>query len=452
MTEATEEKMGKEALKNRFFELETRKAERAQVWGFIKGLVLLAIMVYVELWFFSSWGWLPGLIKYPVIAFTFFLVQFFIWAPLDVGWGSLPREGFVKVKIIGNKFNGIIGGITGKVFSEDWNVVEPDYPDIRENDFVILGMHVIWGWPFTKIYWQKTEWERWYPAIKKAVIKRELLKEFTVLPYPYYISVSDAEDQNRLKVTLETNVEAEMVNPKKALMRQATTWIDLVKPRIQGGYINFIRGSTFQSLLLNKDDLGKLLMQMPFPDPKYETFVAMIEDVYGIRIKSISVLDISGSDEDEQRAIKAKAIAQLQKEADLITANAFAQTSVIRGMDTIMDGVVHAAADRKATEAEQLIEDMRVENEIKALIRDNPAEFERKYGEIFRHCLDLLKRRMSIDDGSFAEVRTPDSKGITGDLMSLALAPWLLHTEAEKKQKTRNKKEDSVPVETNDEE
>jgi len=356
--------------------------------------------------------------------------MYFVWGPADIGWASFPREGYTKPLLSGNELSGFIGCPKGKAFTEEWDVVDADHPDATERkDIVILGMHIIPSWPFSKVYWEKTEWERYYPNLKKALPRRELLKEFTLLPYPYYIEIMDAEDLNRLGVTLITNVVMEIVNPKKALFRQATTWIDIIKPIIQGGYVTYVKGTTFQEMLTKKKDIGgELLQYMEDPSGQYDTLAEMIEKVYGIRIESISVLDIVGSDKDEQDAIKAKAIAGLKREASLIDADAKSRGSAIATMGKAFKMMTQMMAQVKITEEEQQAEYVAAENRLKIRLRDDPKGFEEDYGVIFKKCLDLVQRDMALEKDSFLDVRSPDSKGTgTADLLSILATSDMLN-------------------------
>ncbi|MFA5431505.1 MAG: hypothetical protein WC319_01320 [Candidatus Paceibacterota bacterium] len=416
--------------RNEFFDEQVENARREQRKAFRKGWFVLICVLFVEFFFFPRWGIFSLILEAVIFSAIFFLVMYFVWGPADIGWASFPREGYTKPLLSGNELSGFIGCPKGKAFTEEWDVVDADHPDATERkDIVILGMHIIPSWPFSKVYWEKTEWERYYPNLKKALPRRELLKEFTLLPYPYYIEIMDAEDLNRLGVTLITNVVMEIVNPKKALFRQATTWIDIIKPIIQGGYVTYVKGTTFQEMLTKKKDIGgELLQYMEDPSGQYDTLAEMIEKVYGIRIESISVLDIVGSDKDEQDAIKAKAIAGLKREASLIDADAKSRGSAIATMGKAFKMMTQMMAQVKITEEEQQAEYVAAENRLKIRLRDDPKGFEEDYGVIFKKCLDLVQRDMALEKDSFLDVRSPDSKGTgTADLLSILATSDMLN-------------------------
>lgn len=425
----TEKKAEKDMTKDEYFKLKESEARQSQVSAAIKGWIILAgvfIVEYLIYSFLKPTGLFVAIVIFiGVIIFltAFFLIMYFIWGPQDIFWASFPREGYTKAKLLGSELSGFVGCPSGKAFTKDWDVVDIDDPEACEDnkDINLWGMHVILNWPFANIYWEKTEWQRWYPTEKVATLRRELLREFTLLPYPFFIETIDAEDANRLKVTIKTNVVIRIVNPKKALFKQATTWIDLVRPIIQGGYLTYIKTSTFQQMLVSDKDIGsELLEKMKDPTGAVQdrSLALMLEKVYGVKIESISVIDISGSDEDEQKAIKAKAIAQLNREAVLINADASSQEFTEKTLKYAFRSIAQIRAEKKSSAEEQQIANDLAENSLRAMYRDNPKEFKKKYGEEFKVCLDFAQRKLSADSKSLIDIRNPDSKEGDGDLFA----------------------------------
>jgi hypothetical protein len=435
MTEKkTEKKAEKDMTKDEYFDLKKKEVKQNQISAATKGLAFVfgvwlvghAVDFYLDpTGFLAIIIFLLRMISLPI---SFVLVMYFVWGPQDIFWASFPREGYTKAILIGNELKGFLGCPSGKAFTEEWDVVNEDHPDavVKRETNSFWGMYIVWPWPFANIYYEKTEWQRWYPTTKIATIRREILREFTLLPYPYYIEIVDAEDANRLGVTLYTNVVMKIVNPKKALFKQATTWIDIVRPIIQGGYVSYIKNTTFQDMIGKKGakkDIGKeLLEEMENPtdegvnSPK--TLNEMLQKVYGIKIESISVLDIIGSDEDEQKAIKAKAIAQLNREAILINADASSQEFTEKTLKYAFRSIAQVRAEKKSSEEEQQIANDLAENSLRTMYRDNPEDFKNKYGEEFKACLDFAQRKLAADSKSLIDIRNPDSKEGDGDLFA----------------------------------
>lgn len=216
-----------------------------------------------------------------------------------------------------------------------------------------------------------------------------------------------------------------IINPKKALFKQATTWIDIVKPRLQGGYVSYIKGTTFQEMLgKGVKDLGAdLLSKMPGSSPNRLLKDELIED-YGVEIVSISVLDIVGSDKDEQDAIKAKAVAKLNRDADLIRAGTKAQSGAIDSIGKVIKMLAQMVAETVpiGSDEDQQSKWDAAENMLKKRMKDDPELFEKTYGQQFKTCVDILQRQMALEKGKFADIRTPDAKGSTGDLMAIITA------------------------------
>lgn len=431
----TEKKTEKEMTKDEFFEAEAKKVKQAQYGAITKGWAIVIFVALFGCFIVTSFlGSIVGIIfEIFFIPVTFFLMMYFVWGPQDVCWASFPREGYTKGVLIGNHLRRFIGVPNGKGYDDEWNIIEEDDPYVSEKnkEFTPLGMHTFW-WPFEKIYQEKTEWERWYPNLKKALPRRELLREFTLLPYPYYVEVAEAEDLNRLGVNLYTNVVMRIINPKKALFRQATTWIDIIKPLLQGGYVSYVKATTFQDMLgKGVKDLGaELLLNMPSSNPN-KLLKDMIEEVYGIRIESISVLDIVGSDKDEQNAIKAKAVAKLNRDADLIKAGTKAQSGAIDTIGKIIKMLAQMSSETVSIgkDQDQQTKWDEAENKLKTMMITDPVLFEKTYGKQFSICVDLLQRQMALEKGKFADIRTPDNKGgSSSDALTVLLASRLIDT------------------------
>ena len=442
MNEVTEKIEGKkEQNKEEFFEAKTKEVARKQLIAIIKGWAIVGLVALLEYLFIFSRG-IIGIIAGIIFFFiAFFMVMYFVWGPEDVCWATFPREGYTKGILLGNQLSRFVGITGGKAYTSDWDVVDiDDTKALKKSRFIpVLGMY-LFAWPFEKVYMEKTEWERYYPNLKKSLPRRELLREFTLLSYPFYVEIDDAEDMNRLGVTAKTNVVMRIVNPKKALFRQATAWPDIVRVLIKGGYVSYIKRTTLNDMLTKKDveDIGAdLLEKMPSPTNLQGKFLKdMVEEVYGIQIVSISVIDIIGADEEEQRAINAKAIAKLNRDATLINADANAQKSAIETIGSAIKMLAQMVAETDSSddEAKQKESWARAENMLKEMIKKETEKFEKQYGKQFNICIDFVQRKMAIDKGRFADVRTPDAKGGTADLMSMLTVSDILAQRAGKQQ------------------
>lgn len=140
------------------------------------------------------------------------------------------------------------------------------------------------------------------------------------------------------------------------------------------------------------------------------------------------MLDIVGSDKDEQDAIKAKAIAELNRGAALVSETTKARGSAIEIMGFVIKMLAQMTAETKNTKKEQQVEYIEAENNIKRMVRDDPKLFESKCGENFKKCLDFVQREIYLRRGSLIDVRSPDAKGIgTADLLSILVTSNMLN-------------------------
>lgn len=439
MTEKKDDK--KELSKEDYFEVETKKVAAKQAMAITKGwgiIVLAALFEYALFLFLNLKGLLAGvfiLFEAAGLCVVFFLTMYFVWGPEDVCWATFPSEGYTKGILIGNELKRFVGIPSDDAYTKDWDIVwvGDKSASLKNTKRSYWGMY-LFGWPFERIYYEKTEWERYYPNLKKSMPRRELLRQFTLLPYPFYIETVDAEDKNRLGITLQTNVVMKIVNPKKALFKQATAWPDIVRGLIKGGYVSYIKRTTFNDMLASYDIGTDLLNKMPSPaekpeDKPNESLKGMIERVYGVRIVSISVIDIVGADEDQQKAINAKAIAKLNRDAILITADANAQKAAIETTGYAIKMLAQMVASiNPADDEEKKKESLAAaEQMLRNMIEGEPEKFDKKYGERFKSCLDFVQRKMALEKGKFADIRTPDAQGATSDLLSLLLTSKLIN-------------------------
>jgi hypothetical protein len=388
-------KLTEEQEKAKYVEDERKKIKTAQILAFVCGLLILGALLLID--FFISWYlkiWWQ-----PLALMELFLVMYFIWAPQDVGWGSFAKEGYIKAVLLGGKRRRIFGVPSGEDYDEEWNIIKSeDFQGIRFSffaitltikpyfDLVIWGMHIVYEWPFGTIYTEYNEWERYYPNMNKALPRKEVMREFSALPYPQYIKALKAEDANRFMVNLKSNVIWRMINPDKALFKETTSVIDIVKALLEGGYVYYIKSHDLKEILAKNFDIGADLMKdMLSPDSEYPgTLVNMLEKKYGIRILSISIIDIEGVDNEEDAAIKAAGLARLNKEATIINAEAAAEKTAIENMGAVVTMTSILTGNTK-------------EDTVKVLSKD----FAGRYND----SLDMAQRTLASNKNQFMDIR-----------------------------------------------
>ncbi|MFA5086234.1 MAG: hypothetical protein WC468_01375 [Candidatus Paceibacterota bacterium] len=404
-----------------FFKAEAKKRRAEEVTALIIGWLIIGPILIFDFYFADLFWW--GILIKVLTPIAFFLVMYFIWGPKNVGWGSFVREGYFRAIVLGKKRLRYIGGAKGKEFDAHWNVCRAEDVEVKRyplwifghltwspyKDLVILGLHIIPEWPFGRIYEEPTEWERYYPTLKRAIPRKELINEFTLLPYPHYIDIIGAEDKNRLSLDILTNDVLETTNLDKALFGEGVPVIDIVKPMMRGGYLSFLKGTSLQDLLSQGEDIGVSLMENMLAPAKYkeypgEKLLGMIERLYGVRTVSISIIDIVGADKALQDAINAQAVAKLKRDAMLVLADAKSKAGTIEIMGMAKDMFIKVLGlndiDVESIEMSQLIEE---------------------HKSLFDSCLDASLRNMAAERKLYFDART-DGKGDSTLLSTMAVA------------------------------
>jgi regulator of protease activity HflC (stomatin/prohibitin superfamily) len=288
----------------------------------IGAVILFAMFPSVPIWI----EFVLILIFLVIMALIIFGVLYFIWANNNI-LSSFVDEGFVKVVVVGGKFRSFLMNYKGKAMDKDWNIISEALPDAIYKDKSRFGMHIIHPLFFGSIYSHVLSWRKYDPKTKKPVDRREILLQTSVMPYPYYIEATQAEDKNRAPVNILTVVTMQVINPYKALFGITTEWIDVVTPLIQASYVAFTKQTTFSKMIIDSNALGDDLFDyiQKVNAPATISLFEELKEVYGILIISLDVIDVTGGDKETDDAIKANALAALRKEATITNATAKAE-------------------------------------------------------------------------------------------------------------------------------
>lgn len=370
-----------------------------------KGLAILAAVIVINIIGGFFWGVGGILISLVIFALILFLVLYFVWAPQDI-LGTFIDEGYCKVIILGSgkgKFHRIIMNYKGKMLDNDWNVKEGATPQIKKASS-ILGMHFIWPWFFSQIYTHFLEWRKYDPIKKVPATRKEILRQTSLMPYPYFIEVVQAEDKERAPLNLSTVVTMKIVNPYKALFNVTTEWVYVVSAKIEGAYVAYIKQHTFNQMIQDPKSLGSEIVT----DMK-EIFEGINED-YGIEIVSLDVINISGGDIEVDAAIRAEALAKLQKKATIVNAEAQAEKIKI---------IADAEARRRAAAAQAFMSMLTSRTglnpeDITDMQANEPEVFQHLYGDIVRQCNDSVAQMISAESGSLLHIMSAPGSGQNG--------------------------------------
>jgi hypothetical protein len=173
-----------------------------------------------------------------------------------------------------------------------------------------------------------------------------------------------------------------------------------------------------------------------------KTIIPSLHNDYGIKLNDFNIIDVNP--DPRYRALTTKIIeAEKRKRAIEIAAEAEAYKRSTETTGLLMSMLSQLLGMSK--------------KEIQKEMRENPNEFKEKYGSLMDSCNDILVRAMTISSGKLVDVRTPDSKGLTGDLLSLLITSRLIDTDnrsiaAEQGGKKTNNKKKGRKGESDDEE
>jgi len=405
-------------------QLEEYQQKRKQARN--KGLVIMAFAIIIGIALIaisiSNIFLLIGAViaAIAIVVFFAFLVLYFIWAKYDILTCNV-NEGYCKVIVVGDKFQGIIFNHKGKAMDKNWEVVDENSPDAYYKDKSILGMHLIWPLFFGKVYAHILAWRK-YDFLKKTPIdRRELLTQTSLMAYPFYIETLQAEDKDRAPLDLFTVVTMRIVNPYKALFKITTEWIEVATPKIQSTYVAYIKLHSFQEMLENVKALGESIFdEMKQPGGVFEE----LRDIYGVEIISIDVIEIIGGDKDMQAAIKANAIAKSEKEAVITNAEAAAKKKIIES-----EAEMQARANKTAGVFMSLISGRTglSEDKIKECMTEHPQEFQKTYGPEIEVCNKLVEQMVSAEANGLVQILNSGSAGsssggVNNDLIATVVA------------------------------
>lgn len=423
--------------KKAFFDAKIKERRNNQYAAIIKGSLIIVSVLLFDCFIAPLLGLIWMIIGVAILLVAVPLIIRFVWAPWDVCWVSVVKPNYCKVLVRGGELiRPIANGIS---FTEEWEPVSSNHPNAVFIDKSFWGVHIIKNWPFTQVYEDRMEYRRYNENLKSAPLKRELMVEFTLVVYPYYVEVLDAKDAKKADVRMGISWMARMSNVKKALFAEATSMIDVCTPLIVGGMSSFIQNHTVEQIRSLVDVGRTLYEEMPSPrptnlqSPSGENLVEMMNSKYGMITESVSKIFFKGDNEEVEEAMNAKALAGFRRDAKLVDADAasrvLSMSTTGAAIDMLAQTVVHLdyvddneeEGEKRDPEEERKKALLKARNYLTDLKKDHPDEFKKKYGEQWEECLDLVRRDMAIKGESFSDARTPDSKGSNGDALSLLL-------------------------------
>jgi hypothetical protein len=429
-----------------FFDAKIKERRKNQHGAITTGFLILASVLIYDFFAITLLGAIAIIIGVILSIIIPPLVVRFVWAPWDVCWVSIVKPNCFKVLTRGGDLRRPIAN--NIAFTDKWEPVKPDHSDAIFFDESLWGVHIISNWPFTQVDEKKMEYRRYDERLKSAPLKRELMVEFTLMVYPYYVEILDAKDANKADVRMGISWMARMTNIKQALYGEATSMIDVCAPLIKGGMGSFIQNHTVEQIRSLQDVGRSLFEEMPSPRPialqdQSETLIEMIKSQYGMKTESISKIFFKGDNEQVEEAINAKAIEGFRRDAKLVNADAESRslsiTTIGAAIDMLAQTIVtidfiednEEEGERRDPEEERKRALLKAKNYLAIMRKEQPEEFKKWYGEEWERCVDIVTRDMIVKKGGIvADLRTPNATGSVADMQSLILTSNLVGSKA----------------------
>jgi regulator of protease activity HflC (stomatin/prohibitin superfamily) len=374
--------------------------------AFFRGLLFISVPVIIAIILVVFAGIAGGIIGAIIVLVSFFLVLYFIWAPSDV-FGTFPEEGYATIIVRGLGFRKAFLKIKGKGLDNNWEVIDSSVSTKKQKEY--MGM-VVFFWPFDRLYVYKQRWIK-YTEKEKSVDKEEVLRGALLKSYVYFIGLTGAEDLNNMPIDIGMAVEMKMVNPYKALF-VIQNWYRGIANFIQGEIRNEIRKYGYSDLISLKksqnqgDSLDKIFQS------HISSFYNDIKERFGIEIVNLKVVQLSPSDKEFIVASTRKTIAEFNKEATIVNADAQRYKRTAETIGPVIDMLKERTGLTEAQIQEQM--------------RDFPKEFQEKYGDVIKNALELVKIQIAGDKYVKIETSAGGSEGSNPLLELIALSQVLM--------------------------
>jgi len=375
---------------------ETKEAFKTEIKAFVKGLLIIFVSMGIAMFLASFIGIVVGIIAGIFALIIAFLVLYLVWAPNNV-FANFPEEGYATIIVRGQGFRKIFLKKEGFGFDNRWNIVENDFVTKKQRD--LLGM-CFFLWPFERVYVYRQRWVK-YTEEGESVSKEEVLKNVLVKSYVFYIGITSAEDKRNMPIDIGLAVEMRVFNPYKAMFN-IEKWHRAAANFIQGEIRDQIRTRFYDDWIQEaaQKSLGNFFQE------QIREIIEEIEERFGVEILKIKVVQIQPSDKKYVEASTRKAVAEFEKQAIEVEAQARSYKRAKEAMGPIMDMLKQNTG--------------LTEEQIQEQIRNNPNEFLEKYGTVIKQAEDMVHRQMAIEGKQFADIRVPGGSGSSVLLEAIA--------------------------------
>ncbi|PIS34573.1 MAG: hypothetical protein COT37_01940 [Parcubacteria group bacterium CG08_land_8_20_14_0_20_43_9] len=260
----------------------------------------------------------------PTLVFTLIVVAILAVILSLVYFGLAPRnkfftfvpEGTVKSVVRGYRVERVLIQWRGHYLDKGYNVCKVDESHPEEKH-PLGGLRWYGFWPALGIYRYPFEWVGVKVDGTIQHHPREWLDYIILKDDQYHFSVEEAEDLNKLPLTLHFIVKIRVVNPYKALF-VAENWLELTIQPLRAAVRDKVTEKTYDEHIKQMSDIGSdIFRELSVADGS----IPGIEEQYGIKIVSLGVIGIDPP-ADYRAATLKKFNAEMEREATIISAEA----------------------------------------------------------------------------------------------------------------------------------
>lgn len=285
----------------------------------------------------------------------------------DVLFAKVP-EGTARAIVAGKSFHGFISSVRGKRLNDphkdgfdglkpSWELLDDPTPERGGLLRGWFGVFFVGIPPFRIVYKYRFQWNEFRPNEKGAdeIWPRDMLTSIVYcIPFPYAMTLSEAETSEGLPLNVTYQVTVVITNPFKALF-QTENWMEQMSAAVSRAVRNYVGSRTYEQLLseTNKNKDGESEINDNFSRPLTVLSKKLLDDVeeglnsglagrFGVTILSAELfsvavagptasklLDATTAEYVAEKTAKAVVIAA-KAEAEAITAKGNAEAGVIR--------------------------------------------------------------------------------------------------------------------------
>jgi len=389
---------------------------------FLKGLFIIAGFAIIAIILALFVGIAGGIIGIIIILIATFIVLYFIWAPNDV-FGTFPEEGFAIILVEGMGFKKLFLKFKDFGFDLNWNIVKESDKKIHQKE--IKGM-CFFLWPFQRRYVYRLKWTK-YSEKGESISKQEVLKSVLVKSYVYFVGISSAEDHSLMPINIGLAVEMRIINPVKAIYK-IQNWYGSAANFIQGGVRDEIRKRDYIEWINLSESIS---LGDYFEKEMKDSTIEKIREDFGVEVVKIKVVQIEPSDKRYIEASTRKKLAEFEKEAIVVEADAEKIKRTTEAIGPIIDSISEMTGQSKT--------------EVQSQWKDDPENFEKKYEKSIIRINDLLKAQIAGDKYIKIETSAGGKEG-GNPLLELIALSQIISQQVSKNQnpsQTENKKKRS---------